>query len=421
MFIKIEIKSLKKAHHFFAIGLSYKTANIDLRGEFSLNDSMQHALFLDAKENNLQDLIIINTCNRTELYAWAKNAEVLVNLLCKHSGGKKNIFDKIGYCYKDEEGINHLFRVGTGLESQILGDFEIIGQIKQGFYRSKKMGLGQGYLERLTNAVIQSSKRIKTETKISSGATSVAYASVQYILKHVEDISRNNILLFGTGKIGTNTCENLVKHTKNDHITLINRTQARAEKIAGKFPVIVKPYGELTTSIHDADVLVVATGAQKPTITEDLIHKTKPLLILDLSIPRNVSSEVNNLNNIKVVHLDELSQITDATFEKRKKYIPKAETIIEEVKAEFLIWLKHRKYIPALNAFKKKIAISKKEEEEVTQYLNNCFGYQKKQQIAQKITGQIAAYLRENPQNAEETIELIEDVFQLTSEKSHQR
>jgi len=283
------------------------------------------------------------------------------------------------------------------------------------------MGLAQGSMERLTNAVIQASKRIKTETEISSGATSVAFASVQYILKHVESISDKNILLFGTGKIGTNTCENLVKHTQNDHIVLINRTQERAEKIAGKFPVHVKPFGALTSAIHESDVLIVATAAQNPTITPDLIHTSKPLLILDLSIPRNVATQVNELDHVTVVHLDELSQITDATFEKRKKYIPKAEAILEEVKSEFIVWLKHRKYIPALNAFKEKIVLSKKEKQDIESYVNNCFGFQRKQQIAQKITGQIAAYLRENPQQAEQTIELIADLFQLEPEKLPKR
>ncbi|MDA8877717.1 glutamyl-tRNA reductase [Flavobacteriaceae bacterium] len=408
-------------HHFFAVGVSYKTANIDFRGRFSLNDSQLHALFLEAKSLDIKDLLVINTCNRTELYAWVKDAEQLVNLLCNHSDGDTAFFNQVGYTLQNEVGFNHLFRVGTGLESQILGDFEIIGQIKKGFYRSKKMGLAGGSMERLTNAVIQASKRIKTETEISSGATSVAFASVQYILQNVEAISQKNILLFGLGKIGRNTCENLVKHTQNDHIVLINRTQERAEKIAGKFPVHVKPYGALTSAIHESDVLIVATGAQNPTITSDLIHTTKPLIILDLSIPRNVSSEVHGLDHVQVVHLDELSQITDATFEKRKKFIPKAEVILEEIKSEFIVWLKHRKYIPALNAFKEKIVLSKKEKQEIENYVNHCFGFQRKQQIAQKITGQIAAYLRENPHQAEETVELITEIFQLESEKLPQK
>ena len=129
---------MKEIHHFYAVGVSYKSADIDLRGQFSLNDSQHHALFLDAKERDIKDLLIINTCNRTEIYAWSKDAKSLIHLLCNHSGGTHDLFEKIGYCLKNEAGFQHLFRVGTGLESQILGDFEIIGQIKQSFNDLKK-------------------------------------------------------------------------------------------------------------------------------------------------------------------------------------------------------------------------------------------------------------------------------------------
>ena len=398
-----------KSKHFHVIGVSYKTADIELRSQFSLNETQLHGLFLEAKDAKLRDFLVINTCNRTEIYAWTSTAETLIELLCKHTGTSRNLFDTIGYTHSDSDGFHHLFRVGTGLESQILGDFEIIGQIKKSFYHSKKMTLAHGLLERITNAVIQASKRIKTETKISSGATSVAFASVQYILKNVIDISKKNIVLFGTGKIGANTCENLVKHTQNDHIVLINRTQEKAEKIAGKFPVIVKPFGSLTTAIHDADVLIVATGAQNPTVNLDLIHNNKPLLILDLSIPRNVSPEVNNHPLVKVIHLDELSQITDATFEKRQKHIPKAEKILKEVEDEFFIWLEHRKYVPTLKAFKEKIVLSDNMDNEITSLVDT-------DQIIQKITGQIAAYLRTNPEKAEETVAVLKNVFDLAPE-----
>ena len=364
---------------------------------------------MNAKEKGIQDLLLINTCNRTEIYAWTFSDSELVELLCTHSEGTRESFSQVGYSFEDEKGIHHLFRVGTGLESQILGDFEIIGQIKQSFYRSKKMGLAQGNLERLTNSVIQASKRIKTETQISSGATSVAFASVQYILKNVEDIAQKNILLFGTGKIGANTCENLVKHSQNDHIVLINRTQEKAEKIARKFPVQVKPFGELTASILETDVLIVATSAQKPTITADLIHNNKPLLILDLSLPRNVDPSLNNRTNTQVIHLDELSQITDATFEKRKKFIPQAEGILDEVKLEFIEWLEHRKYVPTLKAFREKIKLPNQNLEQIPE--------KESEYMAQKIMGQVASYLRSNPHKAEETVHLLKDVFELNPER----
>jgi glutamyl-tRNA reductase len=394
---------------FYVVGVSHKTASIDLRGHFSLGDSQLHALFLEAKEKGIKDLLIINTCNRTEIYAWSTADSILVDLLCTHSQGTQKEFNQIGYSLESEIGINHVFRVGTGLESQILGDFEIIGQIKQSFYRSKKMGLAQGNLERLTNSVIQASKRIKTETQISSGATSVAFASVQYILKNVPDIAQKNILLFGTGKIGANTCENLVKHSQNDHIVLINRTQEKAEKIAGKFPVQVKPFGALTASIRDSDVLIVATSSQKPTVTSDLIYNKKPLLILDLSLPRNVDPELNDRPNTQVIHLDELSQITDATFERRKKFIPQAEQILASVKLEYIEWLTHRKYIPTLKAFREKIKTSPISSELIPEADTEF--------MAQKIMGQVAAYLRSNPHKADETVHLLKDVFELNPDR----
>jgi glutamyl-tRNA reductase len=394
---------------FYVVGVSHKTASIDLRGHFSLGDSQLHALFLEAKEKGIKDLLIINTCNRTEIYAWSTADSILVDLLCTHSQGTQKEFNQIGYSLESEIGINHVFRVGTGLESQILGDFEIIGQIKQSFYRSKKMGLAQGNLERLTNSVIQASKRIKTETQISSGATSVAFASVQYILKNVPDIAQKNILLFGTGKIGANTCENLVKHSQNDHIVLINRTQEKAEKIAGKFPVQVKPFGALTATIRDSYVLIVATSSQKPTVTSDLIYNKKPLLILDLSLPRNVDPELNDRPNTQVIHLDELSQITDATFERRKKFIPQAEQILASVKLEYIEWLTHRKYIPTLKAFREKIKTSPISSELIPEADTEF--------MAQKIMGQVAAYLRSNPHKADETVHLLKDVFELNPDR----
>ena len=236
------------------------------------------------------------------------------------------------------------------MDSQILGDFEIISQLKIGFTLSKEFGLVNNFLERLINSVIQASKKIKTDTQISSGATSVSFASVQYIIKNVEDISNKNILLFGTGKIGRNTCENLVKHTKHDQITLINRTKDKAEKLARKLNLIVKDYADLQLELQKADVVVVATGAQNPTVDKAILNLKKPLLILDLSIPKNVNENVNTVDGVTLIHLDHLSQMTDETLENRKLYIPQAEAIIEEIKQEFISWTKQRKFAPTINS-----------------------------------------------------------------------
>ena len=219
----MEQYNISRGNSFYAIGLSYKKADAKIRGHFSLDTDAKTALLNQAKNEGIESLVVTSTCNRTEIFGFAQHPFQLIKLLCDNTVGTVEEFQKVAYVYKNKEAISHMFRVGSGLDSQILGDFEIIGQLKHAAITSKKLGLLNTFIERLVNAVIQASKRIKTETEISSGATSVSFASVQYILKEVEDVSNKNILLFGTGKIGRNTCENLVKHTKNPNITLINR------------------------------------------------------------------------------------------------------------------------------------------------------------------------------------------------------
>ena len=409
----MEVLNNKK--HFYAIGVSYKNADLKTRGDFSLSLEQKDTLTLEAKREGVEEILINSTCNRTEIYAHVNHPIQLINLLCKHSKGSLVVFNEIGYTHKNNAAFHHIFKVGTGLDSQILGDFEIIGQLKQGFFRSKKLGMGHGFMERLVNVVIQASKRIKTETRISSGATSVAFASVQYIINTIEDISEKNILLFGTGKIGRNTCENLIKHTENDHIVLINRTHEKAKHIAGKFNVLVKEYGELPTEIRKTDVLVVATGAQQPTISKDIIHKDTPLLILDLSIPSNVHSNVEELEHVTLINLDSLSQITNKALEDRRQYIPQAETILEEVKEEFLQWLEHRQYAPALRALKAKLTAQQSSEikNQEKKAVLKPEAVSVSDQMIQKITGQLANYLKENPNKASTTLDVIQEVFQL--------
>lgn len=408
---------ISKHRSFYAIGLSYKKADAEMRGRFSLDIESKKALLLQAKSAGIDSILVISTCNRTEIYGFAQHPFQLIQLLCGNSKGTVEEFQEVAYVYKNYDAIEHLFKVGTGLDSQILGDFEIISQIKQGFYLSRKYDIVNPFLERLVNSVIQASKRIKNETNLSSGATSVSFASVQYILKNIANVADKDILLFGTGKIGRNTCENLVKHTNNSHITLINRTKDKAEKIAGKFNLLVKDYCDLQAEILKSDILIVATGAQHATITKDLIHTKKPLLIFDLSIPKNVSDNVSELENVTLIHLDHLSQITDENLERRKEFIPQAEVIISEVKNEFVNWLETRKFAPTIKALKKKLKTLK--DAEINFQRKKIEGFNNEQaeiisdRIIQKITTQFANHLKENSNTSDESIELIKKVFQL--------
>ena len=400
--------------NFYVIGISYRNADLHTRGKFNLSKSQKIKILRKAKSFDINEILINNTCNRTEIYSFAKSSQVIVNLLCENSDGDHETFKQLGYVFENTEAINHIFKVGTGLDSQILGDFEIIGQLKNSFNLSKDNELIGSFMERLTNSVIQASKRIKTETKISSGATSVAYAAVQFIINEVDNVSNKNVLLIGTGKIGRNTCENLVKHTENKKITVINRSKKKAEMLGHKFDVLVKDFGEIYSEIEKADIIVLATGAEEPLIKNNLLKNKRNLLIVDLTIPSNIQID-KTLKNVRIVNLDDLSKVTHNTLSERRKHIPKANEIIEEIKREFLQWVYDRRYAPALKALKDKLIKQQNAEMSSRKKKNGVAIHDPSlsYEMIHKITGQFAFYLKENPSKANDAMNIFNEVFQL--------
>ena len=178
-----------------------------------------------------------------------------------------NTFNQSAYIKKGTEAIEHIFNVGAGLDSQILGDYEIVGQLKSAAKFSKQHNFLGAHLERLVNTVLQSSKLIKNKTQLSGGTVSVSFAAVQYIKKHVKNISNKKILLLGTGKIGSNTCKNLVDYLGTKNITLINRSPEKAIELADELEFKTAAINNLDDEIASADIIIVATNAEEPVIT----------------------------------------------------------------------------------------------------------------------------------------------------------
>ena len=383
---------------------------------FSLNLDQSKLLIQESLNEGIDNLIVNSTCNRVEIYSSSLDVNLLIKLLCKYSRGTTRDFKKHGYTIEGAEAINHIFKVGTGLDSQILGDFEIITQLNNSFLRSKKLQAINPSFERLFNMVKHASKRIKNETKISSGATSVSYAAVRYILDNIKDLKSKKILLFGTGKIGRNTCENLVKHTSNKHITLINRSEEKARLIAGKFEVLAKNISDLNDQISKTDILIVATSSNKPTVLKEMVSKSKSLTILDLSVPKNVEDELNSFKNIDLLDLDYLSTLTNKTLENRKKFIPNAEKIIKEITEDYYLWVETRKFAPTVNALK--IKLKKIQENKINTLKKKTSSFddtnvkEVSEHLIQKITNQIANHLRDSD-DFEEELESIKTIFQL--------
>lgn len=410
--------------NLYNIGVSYKKADATIRGKFSISKENQIQLLEEAKQNGVDGIFVLSTCNRTEITGFAEHPFQLISMLCKYSNGAVEEFAKVSNVYKNNEAITHLFRMGTGLDSQILGDYEIVGQLRQAFKLAKEVGTTNAYFERLLNHVMQASKRVKNETKLSSGTTSVSYAAVQYIIKNSPNYNSKNILVFGLGKMGKHTCKNLAEYTQNRTVSLINRTEEKAEEFVKEHPSIKKvKYNNLTKEVANTDVLIVSTGASEATIKREHILTTKELLILDLSMPANVSKEVADLENVTLINVDELSKITDETLAIRQQEIPTAEAIIETHKEEFGEWLHHRKFTPAITALKESLKTI--QQDEIAFHKKKIKDFDESQaevitsRFIQKITTQFVKHLKAEETSVSNSIEVMAKVFGANLETIH--
>ncbi len=402
--------------NLYNIGVSYKKADAHTRGRYSLSKEKQIKLLKEAKEIGFEGIFILSTCNRTEITGFADHPYQLIQLLCKYSDGNVEEFARISNVNKGNEAVNQLFRIGTGLESQILGDYEIVGQLKLAFKLAKKYHTINAHLERLINLVLQASKKVKNTTQLSSGTTSVSYAAVQYIIQNIPSYNTKNILVFGLGKMGKHTCKNLAEYTKNKAVCLINRTEEKAISFVQEHTSIRNSTIEnLRQEIDNADILIVSTGSDTPTVTKEHLSIDKEILILDLSMPENVDTSVSEFENVSLVNVDELSKITLETLSTRQKEVPKAEEIIEVYKEEFNDWLNNRKLLPAINALKESLEAIQKDEinfhkkkiknfdENHAEILTNRF--------IQKITTQFVKHLKEEETSVNDSIQIMSKVF----------
>jgi glutamyl-tRNA reductase len=316
---------------FFIAGINYKKSDAIIRGQYAINPDQYTALLAEAPQYGIKELFILSTCNRTEIYGFAQSAQELCELLCSQTQGSLENFTTLAYIKNGRKAIEHLFDVAAGLD--------FVGP----------------YLERIVNGVLQSSKIIKNTTGLSGGTVSVSFAAIQYIKENVPQLDGKKILLLGTGKIGRNTCKNLVDYLGVKNITLINRTENKAAELAAELGLHFAPIEDLAKQIKEAAIILVATNSAQPVILESHVINGTDKLIIDLSIPYNVEAAAHLLPNVTLINVDELSKIKDLTLQKREAEIPKAKAIIAEHINEFLNWHQMRKNVPVLKAMKIKL------------------------------------------------------------------
>lgn len=407
-----------KENNFYVIGLSYKKADVATRSKFSLSKADRDNLLLEAKELELEGVLILSTCNRTEIIGFSQHPYQLISLLCKYSGGTVEEFAKVSYVYKNSDAAEHFIRIATGLDSQILGDYEIVGQLKNSFAQAKEANTVNAFIERLFNTALQASKEVKNTTSLSSGITTVSYAAIQYVRDNWKGNPKQNVLIYGLGKIGDSTARSGVKYLKKSTISVMNRTESKAHELAKEVKVQVKNQENLRAEIQNADIIIVATGAEKPTVLADQFSSDTKQLIIDLSIPNNVDNAVKLLPNKTVIDVDMLSDKTKLTFENRKQQIPIVEAIIEKYKNEFYEWLTFRKAIPAINSLKH--ALEGIQNDAITSHLkkyenlNIDHAEEISSFIINKIVSKFAMHLKEDQDHTEDSIQVMEQVFKST-------
>ena len=352
------------------ISINFKTSPIEVREKFYFQDSEKMKFFdLLSSECPVEGLIILSTCNRTELYYEYEN----------HVGEENKIFHLIMKCLvkfkKYPEGLSpyvstkmgssdvsrHLFRLISGLESMIIGEFQIVDQLKDAFYFAKENNVVGPILERMFQKSFETGKYVRSNTDIGKGAVSVSYAAVEMISTKYQ-LEDTKILCVGAGE----TSQLLVKHLlKKDvkEILITNRTEAKGKRFAETYDLETLPFKKMLSEINKVDVIVFSTSSDKPLITKEDINKSydtkknKNTLFIDLSVPRNIDENISSIESIELINIDNLKDIVNKNYNKRKAEIDKSQKIIDSFLLEFDEWANSRQLRPSILSIKKKIKI----------------------------------------------------------------
>lgn len=348
----------------FALGVNHKTASVDLREQIAFSPEQLHqALPALRAQPGVREAVIVSTCNRTEIYCHADahngpSADLLLGWLAGYHGVSATLLQEHSYCHTDAEAIDHLMRVASGLDSLILGEPQILGQVKQAFQFAKNQASVGGILERLFQQTFHIAKRVRSETAVGENAVSVAFAAVNLARQIFADLNQASVLLVGAG----DTAELVAQHLTEigvQRLTVANRTLMRAEAVASRFGGQAHTLGELPELLPQADIVISSTASTLPIIGKGLIEsalkqrRRKPMLLIDLAVPRDIEAQVNELNDAYLYSVDDLQGIIQENLRNREEAASQAHSMIAEQTASFISWLRTLDHVDILRDFRK--------------------------------------------------------------------
>lgn len=360
--------------NFKALVLTYKTAPVALREQVSLNEAAGKELLNFIRNYTAAtDVLVVSTCNRTEIYYYAENdfsTEIFRGLsLIK---GLEAGFEQHFTLLQDLQAIQHLFEVALGLDAQVIGDLQISGQVKNAYQWSADENMAGPFLHRLMHTIFFVNKRVVQETTFRDGAASISYAAKELAEDLTAGVRAPKVLVVGTGEIGQDVCLNL-KDSKFEKVTILNRTIDKAEKLAQKCGFTFGGIDLLDAEIQNADVIISSVSGAEPLITRERLKNINILshkFFLDLSMPRSVEPAVEEIPGAIVYNLDDIREKTNEAVERRKAAIPHVQAIIRQTIAEFEDWSKEMIVSPTIQKLKNTLEQIRKEE--LAQFLKNA-------------------------------------------------
>jgi len=345
-----------------ALGINHKTAPVALREKVAFTpDSLVEALASLKKLDGVDESVIVSTCNRTELYVNAndESGQKLLQWLSEFHHLDVNEIANNSYVLSQDDAVKHIMRVASGLDSLILGEPQILGQVKQAYGDAKHSGMINSEFDKLFQHTFSVAKRVRSETEIGANAVSVAYAAVQ-LAKHIfAELPKRSVLLVGAGE----TIELVAQHLKEqgvNKLAVANRTVARAEALAETLGASVYTLSQVPEHLKDFDIVISSTASQLPLIGKGMVEKAlkqrknMPMFLVDLAVPRDIESEVNELGDAYLYTVDDLQHIVQKNLENREQAAQEAEKLIEKQAGDYMTWKQSQQSIDLVRQYRQK-------------------------------------------------------------------
>lgn len=344
------------------LGLNHNSAPVEVREVLAVEGDELAQIYTEVMENDrIYEAMIISTCNRVEYYIvtddFLCNIESVLEILSEHCNMDRTELRKYTYIHCGEDSVRHIFRVASGLDSLVMGEPQIFGQVKDSFEASREFGGAGSFIRKLEEFTIKTTKKVRTYTGIGENPVSVSYAAVELAAKIFGDLSKHNALIIGAGEM----CELAARHMNTagvGSITVTNRTLAKAEWLAGEVGGSTLPFESFNEHLHDFDIVLSSTGATNLLVTKDDAQKAmtgrkkRPMFFIDIAVPRDIDPKINEVDNVYVYDVDDLKAVVEANKKQREKEAVKAEEYILHGLEGFYGWLESMKIVPVIKSFR---------------------------------------------------------------------